>query len=476
MQIGGQAVTVTSLGRYCAQGNSLSHELRLIQRSNNGLIASATVSMSGCTEGQTKYATLASPVTLSPNTAYVLVSYEVGADKFHDYNGTTLTTTSVATVVHGIYTTDGGQTWGAAGSTGNSYVPVDFQYTTGGTAEISYLVSDQLGTPRMVFDQSGDLTTTKRHDYAPFGEELFNGARTTAMGYAVGDLTRQRFTKQERDIETGLDYFLARYYSSTQGRFTAVDSYDVNLERQQAQDETEAEALFSKFVKNPQRWNSYTYALNNPVRFLDPNGQDPQDGLELNLRRDEKALLEGKISEQEFRDRMTARGVGAVAGLVFLATAYLGEEAAVTIMLFASRNPDQIEQIAMDLTMASTGSPAPGNPGTLTLSGTTRLTVAEANTGARLASQLGEHLTESTHVGAEFVSAAGKTFDAMGTPQAYANWNTKEFTSSIVRHLNKSVDYVAIDLTGASKGQIKAIKSFVGGLTEAQQKKIIYVQ
>jgi RHS repeat-associated protein len=260
MQIGGQAVTVTSLGRYCAQGNSLSHELRLIQRSNNGLIASATVSMSGCTEGQTKYATLASPVTLSPNTAYVLVSYEVGADKFHDYNGTTLTTTSVATVVHGIYTTDGGQTWGAAGSTGNSYVPVDFQYITGGTAEISYLVSDQLGTPRMVFDQSGDLATTKRHDYAPFGEELFNGARTTAMGYAAGDLTRQKFTQKERDNETGLDFFEARYYASTQGRFTSADPLQASAKR-----------------RNPQTWNRYTYGLNNPLRFTDPDGEDSED-------------------------------------------------------------------------------------------------------------------------------------------------------------------------------------------------------
>ena len=62
--------------------------------------------------------------------------------------------------------------------------------------------------------------------------------------------------------------------------------------------------------------------------------------------------------------------------------------------------------------------------GTLTLSGATRLTVEEATTGARLATQLGEHLTESTHLGAEFVSEAGKTYDAMGKPVAYAakNW------------------------------------------------------
>ncbi|PYP85422.1 MAG: hypothetical protein DMF61_16295 [Blastocatellia bacterium AA13] len=35
--------------------------------------------------------------------------------------------------------------------------------------------------------------------------------------------TRPKFTQKERDAESGLDYFLARYYSSAQGRFTSVD-------------------------------------------------------------------------------------------------------------------------------------------------------------------------------------------------------------------------------------------------------------
>jgi hypothetical protein len=59
------------------------------------------------------------------------------------------------------------------------------------TTNINWLVKDQLGTPRMIFDQSGSLATTKRHDYAPFGEELFNGLRSTAMGYAAVDSTRK---------------------------------------------------------------------------------------------------------------------------------------------------------------------------------------------------------------------------------------------------------------------------------------------
>src|SRR5882672_8941333 len=81
-------------------------------------------------------------------------------------------------------------------------------------AQIHWLVTDQLGTPRMVFDQSGSLANVSRHDYLPFGEELYagTGGRTTAQGYGVSDNVRQKFTQKERDIETGLDYFLARYY------------------------------------------------------------------------------------------------------------------------------------------------------------------------------------------------------------------------------------------------------------------------
>jgi hypothetical protein len=47
---------------------------------------------------------------------------------------------------------------------------------------------------------------------------------------------------------------------------------------------------------------------------------------------------------------------------------------------------------------------------------------------------------------------------------------------SVLHHVNKSVDYVAIDLKGASKAQIKAIQGYVSGLTKEQQEKIIYVR
>jgi RHS repeat-associated protein len=79
-------------------------------------------------------------------------------------------------------------------------------------------------------------------------------------------------TLKERDIETGLDYFGARYYASMQGRFTGADPYDTNIERQETEDPKEATALFTAYIGQPQHWNHYSYALNNPLKYVDPDG------------------------------------------------------------------------------------------------------------------------------------------------------------------------------------------------------------
>jgi RHS repeat-associated protein len=122
---------------------------------------------------------------------------------------------------------------------------------------IEWLVTDQLGTPRMVFDKSGLLANVRRHDYLPFGEELTatQGLRSTTPGYNAPDGVRQKFTQKERDSETGLDFFESRYYAATQGRFTSSDPL-----------------LSSGTVDDPQTWNRYSYGLNNPLQFTDPLG------------------------------------------------------------------------------------------------------------------------------------------------------------------------------------------------------------
>jgi RHS repeat-associated protein len=125
--------------------------------------------------------------------------------------------------------------------------------------EANWLIADHLGTPRMIVNKSGSLASIKRHDYLPFGEELFAGigGRTTTQGY-TGDNVRQKFTSKERDIETGLDFFLARYYASTQGRFTGGDPANLKL----------------RHLVNPQDLNRYAYVANNPLKFVDAAGEE----------------------------------------------------------------------------------------------------------------------------------------------------------------------------------------------------------
>ncbi len=64
-----------------------------------------------------------------------------------------------------------------------------------------------------------------------------------------------RSSSKERDAETGLDYFGARYYSGAQGRFISPDPI-----------------LSSGRPDNPQSWNKYGYVLNNPLLYTDPHG------------------------------------------------------------------------------------------------------------------------------------------------------------------------------------------------------------
>lgn len=95
----------------------------------------------------------------------------------------------------------------------------------GGTTQ--YLAVDALGSTRLVMTGA---QASERHDYLPYGLEVNNAEavnqtlvwRPGVTGYGV-DTVRQKFTGQERDSESLLDYFHARYYAPGQGRFVSPD-------------------------------------------------------------------------------------------------------------------------------------------------------------------------------------------------------------------------------------------------------------
>ena len=173
-----------------------------------------------------------------------------------------------------------------------------------------YLMSDYLGTTRVVTDASGNAV--ERKDYTPFGEEvsvtgcqLGSGSlwspRCAVQGYVGETWLRQKFTGKERGFwadgsEFGLDYFGARYFSAAQGRFTSADefvggvggAFEVGKPRR-----TVPGPLPYADITNPQSLNKYVYALNNPLRYVDPDGH-------------EVALIGGDQDKDEERNRIVA--------------------------------------------------------------------------------------------------------------------------------------------------------------------------
>jgi len=126
--------------------------------------------------------------------------------------------------------------------------PVETDYSFGGrplatatTGGLFFAATDTLGTVRARLNASGAIVESDTS--WPYGE---------FRNYA-NSISRLHFTGKLDDTESGLDYFGARYYSSSLGRFMTPDPLGGDL-------------------TNPQSLNRYAYAWNNPVTFTDPTG------------------------------------------------------------------------------------------------------------------------------------------------------------------------------------------------------------
>ena len=122
--------------------------------------------------------------------------------------------------------------------------------------QVFFYHTDPAGTPLAMTDSSGAVVW--KADYKPFGEE------NSVTGTAAND---RKFVGKEKDDETGLYYFDARYQDAKTGRFVAPDPV-------RAVDEKTSKAN-EKLLLNPQRLNTYAYGLNNPYRYVDQDGKHP---------------------------------------------------------------------------------------------------------------------------------------------------------------------------------------------------------
>jgi RHS repeat-associated protein len=141
------------------------------------------------------------------------------------------------------YTGIGGYTgWGT------SYVYIGGQLSAEYTNGTTYFIhKDHLGDTRVMTTVNGSIYDSM--DYLPYGEQIAGGSGTT-----------HKFTGKERDAESGLDDFDARYYSSNLGRFVSADW-----------SATPAPIPYAD-ISDPQSLNLYAYVRNSPLSKTDPNG------------------------------------------------------------------------------------------------------------------------------------------------------------------------------------------------------------
>lgn len=109
--------------------------------------------------------------------------------------------------------------------------------------------NDLVGSARLITDVNGNVQ--KQSDLYPYGGEIV---------ISGSDSNHYKFTGKERDSESGLDMFGARYYASSFGRFMTPD-WSANEEPVPYAD-----------LDNPQTLNLYAYVKNSPLILHDATG------------------------------------------------------------------------------------------------------------------------------------------------------------------------------------------------------------
>jgi RHS repeat-associated protein len=141
-----------------------------------------------------------------------------------------------------------------------------------------YNLNDWLGTKRVQVSTSGTVDETCWSQ--PFGDNL------NCLG-PVADDDNLHFTSKQRDTETGNDYFDARYYASSVGRFMSPDW--------SAQEEP---VPYAK-LDDPQSLNLYDYMRNNPLGGVDPDGHCCESDFDSFQTPEQKAYMHAPPDEMD---------------------------------------------------------------------------------------------------------------------------------------------------------------------------------
>ena len=114
---------------------------------------------------------------------------------------------------------------------------------------VNYYFSNHLGSASVITSATGVIQ--EQMDFYPFG----------GVAYTSGsDPNHYKFTGKERDSESGLDNFGARYYGSSMGRMMSPDW------------SAKTEPVPYAKLGDPQTLNLYAYVGNNPLSRTDPTG------------------------------------------------------------------------------------------------------------------------------------------------------------------------------------------------------------
>lgn len=131
---------------------------------------------------------------------------------------------------------------------------------------LRYQYSNHLGTATLELDDGGAIISYE--EYYPYGSTSFQSGRSGAEV----SLKRYRYCASERDEETGLYYFGARYYIPWLARWSSLDP--INSENYNMQKgyglEKNMERQFLDLCAS-----SYEYCYDNPINYNDLNGEQP---------------------------------------------------------------------------------------------------------------------------------------------------------------------------------------------------------